>query len=93
MVLEANPNYRTISFPSSNDPRDAELVRSMKGVELPQIGVIEISVIDEELTRVLQFERGKLDYVVLTGVAGARAGQRQAQAGARRARRDAPRLS
>jgi ABC-type transport system substrate-binding protein len=73
VVLDANPYYRTISFPGSNDPRDAELVRSMKGVPLPQIGVIEISVIDEELTRVLEFDRGKLDYVVLTGVAGARA--------------------
>ena len=45
----------------------------MQGVALPQIGVVELNVIDEELTRVLQFDRGKLDYVVLTGVAGARA--------------------
>jgi len=73
VVLEANPYYRTIAFPASDDPRDAELVRSMQGVALPQIGVVEINVIDEELTRVLQFDRGKLDYVVLTGVAGARA--------------------
>jgi oligopeptide transport system substrate-binding protein len=73
VVLEANPNYRKIAFPPSNDPSDAELVRSMQGVALPQIGVVEINVIDEELTRVLQFDRGRLDYVVLTGVAGARA--------------------
>ncbi len=73
VVLEANPHYRKIAFPPSNDPGDAELVRSMQGVALPQIGVVEINVIDEELTRVLQFDRGRLDYVVLTGVAGARA--------------------
>ncbi len=73
VVLDANPYYRTIAFPASNDPRDADLVRSMQGVALPQIGVVELNVIDEELTRVLQFDRGKLDYVVLTGVAGARA--------------------
>jgi len=73
VVLEANPHYRKVEFPTSNDPRDAELVRSMQGIALPQIGVVEINVIDEELTRVLQFDRGKLDYVVLTGVAGARA--------------------
>ena len=73
VVLEANPYYRKIAFPTSNDARDAELVRSMQGVALPQIGVVEINVIDEELTRVLQFDRGRLDFVVLTGVAGARA--------------------
>ncbi|MEO8740392.1 MAG: ABC transporter substrate-binding protein [Casimicrobiaceae bacterium] len=73
IVLDANPYYRTIAFPTSNDPRDADLVRSMQGVALPQIGVVEVNVIDEELTRVLQFDRGRLDYVVLTGVAGARA--------------------
>ncbi|MEP6942026.1 MAG: ABC transporter substrate-binding protein [Betaproteobacteria bacterium] len=66
VVLEANPGYRPVHFPESSDPRDAALVRSMQGVMLPQIGVIEISVIEEEVTRLLQFDRGKLDYVVLT---------------------------
>jgi oligopeptide transport system substrate-binding protein len=72
IVLEANSAYRGIRFPESDDPRDAELVRSMQGVTLPQIGVIEISIIDEEVTRLLQFERGKLDYVVLTATVAAR---------------------
>jgi oligopeptide transport system substrate-binding protein len=73
VVLESNPDYRTLAFPTSNDPRDAALVKSMQDVALPAIGVVEIHVIDEELTRALQFDRGALDYVVLTGVAGARA--------------------
>ncbi len=66
VVLEANPAYRPVRFPESSDPRDAALVKSMQGVMLPQIGVIEINIIDEEVTRLLQFDRGKLDYVVLT---------------------------
>ncbi len=66
IVLEANPKYRPLTFPESSNPADADLVRSMHGVTLPQVGVIELNVIEEEVTRLLQFDRGKLDYVVLT---------------------------
>ena len=66
IVLEANPKYRTIAFPTSTDPTHAELARSMRGKLLPQIGVIEISLIDEELPLLLEFEREKLDYVEFT---------------------------
>ena len=66
IVLEANPTYRPLNFPESANPADADLVRSMRGVTLPQVGVIELNVIEEEVTRLLQFDRGKLDYVVLT---------------------------
>jgi len=65
IVLEANPNYRTLRFPSSNKPADAELERSMRGRTFPQIGVIDISVIEEDTTLLLEFERGALDYVEL----------------------------
>ena len=67
LVLEANPRYRKIHFPESAKPAYAALVRSMQKVDLPQIGVIEISMIDEDLTRLLEFERGGLDMVVLRG--------------------------
>jgi ABC-type transport system substrate-binding protein len=67
IVLEANPKYRGVRFPDSDNPAQAPLVRSMKGSVLPQIGVIEIAVIDEDLPRLLQFEQGGLDYVVLRG--------------------------
>ena len=39
----------------------------MKGKHLPQIGTIEFSVIEEMQTRLLEFERGKLDVVELRG--------------------------
>ncbi len=66
-MLEANPGYRGVRFPDSGNPAQAPLARSMQGKVLPQIGVIEIAVIDEDLPRLLQFERGGLDYVVLRG--------------------------
>jgi oligopeptide transport system substrate-binding protein len=67
IVLEANPRYRGVRFPGSDNPAQAPLVRSMKSIVLPQIGIIEIAVIDEDLPRLLQFEQGGLDYVVLRG--------------------------
>lgn len=72
IVLEANPDYRVIRFPESADPAKAALVRSMKGKSLPQIGVIEIALIDEDVTRLLEFERGGLDYIVVRGEAATR---------------------
>jgi ABC-type transport system substrate-binding protein len=67
IVLEANPRYRQVSFPESDNPADAALVRSMRGKSFPQTGVVEISIIDEDITRLLQFEQGGLDYIVLRG--------------------------
>ncbi len=65
IVLEANAKYRSLHFPASSDPARAALVQSMAGKTLPQIGVIEINIIEEDLTRLLEFERGVLDFVVL----------------------------
>ena len=65
IVLEANPDYGPARFPASADPAHAALVSSMRGKSLPQIGVVDISVIEEDGTRLLEFDRGKLDYVVL----------------------------
>jgi oligopeptide transport system substrate-binding protein len=67
IVLEANPRYRGLRFPASDNPAHAALERGMQGKILPQIGVIEIAVIDEDLPRLLQFEQGGLDFVVLRG--------------------------
>lgn len=67
LVLEANPGYRQLRFPDSDDPALAALVRSMQGKSLPQVGVIEINIIDEDLTRLLEFERGGLDYIAVRG--------------------------
>jgi ABC-type transport system substrate-binding protein len=67
IILDANPGYRQAYFPSSDDPARAALVRSMLGKTVPQVGVVEINIIEEELTRLLQFEQGGLDYLVLRG--------------------------
>ena len=67
IVLEANARYRAVRFPESSKPEHAALVRSMQGKVLPQIGVVEINMIDEDLTRLLQFERGGLDVALLRG--------------------------
>ena len=69
VVLEANPKYRALSFPESSDPALAKLVSSMKGKKLPAIGRIEMSVIEEQPVRVLEFDRSKLDYIELRGEA------------------------
>ena len=67
VILDANPDYRPIRFPESIDPSRAALVRSMKGKTLPQVGVVDISLIDEDSVRLLEFEKGGLDYIVVRG--------------------------
>jgi ABC-type transport system substrate-binding protein len=67
IVLEANPGYRPVRFPESSDPALASMIREMRGKSLPQIGVVEIDVIEEDVTRLLEFDRGRLDFVVLRG--------------------------
>ena len=67
LVLDANPDYRALRFPESGDPAHAGLVRGMRGKALPQIGVVEVSFIEEDVTRLLEFDRGRLDYVILRG--------------------------
>jgi ABC-type transport system substrate-binding protein len=65
LVLEASPKYRSISFPSSSNPEHAALEKTMQGRRLPQIDVIEVAFIEEDVTRLLEFDRGALDIVVL----------------------------
>ena len=67
--LEANPNYRGFvwSFQPGDDVRDREIVATMKGRTMPLIGRIEISVIEEEQSRWLAFQRGELDILLLPG--------------------------
>jgi len=67
IVLEANPRYRPLRFPESNAPAHAALEATMRGKALPQIGVIEVNIIEEDLTRMLEFESGALDYTILRG--------------------------
>ncbi|MEO8738357.1 MAG: ABC transporter substrate-binding protein [Casimicrobiaceae bacterium] len=65
MILDANPGYRTVvwDFAGSAAPRDRAAVAAMKGKTIPQIGRIEISVIEEAQSRWLAFQRGEIDYI------------------------------
>ncbi len=68
IVLEANPNYREEYFP--NAPADADaatkaLAASMRGKRLPQVGRIELSIIEEPQPALLAFDSGALDYLEL----------------------------
>jgi peptide/nickel transport system substrate-binding protein len=67
VVLEANPGYRKVAFPENADAPQQELVRSMRGKTIPQIGRIEISIIEESQPEILAFTQGDLDYVLLGG--------------------------
>jgi ABC-type transport system substrate-binding protein len=65
IVLEANPGYREVFFPDSHDPADRALVTNMRGKKLPQIGRIEISIIEESNPRLLAFMNRELDFVAV----------------------------
>ncbi|MEO5766062.1 MAG: ABC transporter substrate-binding protein [Casimicrobiaceae bacterium] len=67
IVLSANPRYREAYFPESTRKEDAALVAGMKGKRIPQAGTVEVNIIDEDITRLLLFEQGNLDFVQLRG--------------------------
>lgn len=71
IVLEANPDYRGYvwNFSSSGDARDEILVRDMRGKQMPQVGRVEISIIEEEQSRWLAFQGGQLDVDKLPQIA------------------------
>ncbi|MGC1818657.1 MAG: ABC transporter substrate-binding protein [Casimicrobiaceae bacterium] len=69
IVLDANPDYRGFTWDfTSDDPADQALIREMKGKRMPQIGRVEVSIIEEDQARLLAFERGELDLMDLGGV-------------------------
>ncbi len=65
VTLVANPGYRELHFPAASDPAHAATEKMMAGKTLPRIGQIDISLIEEDSVRVLEFERGNLDYITL----------------------------
>ena len=67
LILEANPSYREAYFPASERKEDVDLVRSMKGKRVPMVDRVEVNIIDEDVTRLLLFEQGGLDFVQLRG--------------------------
>ena len=71
IILTANPDYRGYiwDFKSSGDAWDDQMVRDMKGKKMPQIGRVEISIIEEEQSRWLAFADKQLDFDKLPQVA------------------------
>jgi ABC-type transport system substrate-binding protein len=70
IVLEANLGYRDERFPPAPTNADAgtkAVADSMKGKRLPQIGRIEVSIIEETNPRLLMFDTGELDMIDIPG--------------------------
>jgi ABC-type transport system substrate-binding protein len=69
IYLEANPDYRGFvwDFKAGADPVDAQIVKEMKGKKMPQVGRIEISIMEEDQSRLLAFQNGELDLMNMEG--------------------------
>jgi ABC-type transport system substrate-binding protein len=68
VVLEANPNFREMYFPAAPPDADAvarRVAADMKGKRLPQIGTIDIAIVEEGSPRLLMFDRGEIDILNL----------------------------
>jgi ABC-type transport system substrate-binding protein len=67
IVLEANPYYRgfTWDFQSSGEPGDDRIIKEMKGKNMPQVGRVEVDIIEEEQARWLAFDSGQHDMAEL----------------------------
>lgn len=69
--LIANPNYRGFvwNFKSTGTAWDNQLVKQMSGKRMPQIGKVNISIIEEEQSRWLAFQSKQLDFDKVTSSA------------------------
>jgi hypothetical protein len=70
IILEANPAYREERFPPAPASADAAIkavADSMKGKRLPQIGRIEIAIVEETNPRLLMFNAGQTDMLDVPG--------------------------
>ena len=67
IVLEANPSFRGVTwhFEPSDDPADKERIAAMEGKTMPQIGRVEISIIEEQQAAWLAFQNNELDILYL----------------------------
>jgi ABC-type transport system substrate-binding protein len=98
IVLEANPGYRREHYSASagTDPGLRAIAAAMHGKILPQIGRIEVSIIEEPQAMWLAFLQGHLDIIVLpyafasTAIPGGRLPPDLAAQGIRHHRKVAP---
>ena len=63
IILVANPGYRGFvwDFKPGTEAEDKRIVAEMKGKKMPQVGRVEISIIEEDQARLLAFEKGEID--------------------------------
>ena len=63
IVLTANPAFRGFvwNFEPGDDPVDRTIAARMRGLRMPQIGRIDIRVMEEPQSSWLAFQRGELD--------------------------------
>lgn len=68
MILKPNPNYDGFVWDfKANDAADQAIVSAMKGKKMPQIGTIDVRVIEEAQSRLLSFKKNELDLVEVEG--------------------------
>jgi ABC-type transport system substrate-binding protein len=67
IVLAANPGFRgfTWDFNPGDDPADKTIAARMRGLRMPRVGTIDISVMEEPQSSWLAFQRGELDLLNL----------------------------
>ncbi len=67
IVLEANPDYRGFvwDYKASDPAWDERLIADMKGKKMPQIGRVEVSIIEEEQSRWLAFNQKQIDVLAV----------------------------
>ncbi|MBJ7434918.1 MAG: ABC transporter substrate-binding protein [Acinetobacter sp.] len=68
IILKANPDFRNFvwNFKAST-PEDQKIVKAMQGKKMPQIGVIDIQVMEEGQSRWLSFIKDEVDLFALDG--------------------------
>jgi ABC-type transport system substrate-binding protein len=67
IVLEANPDFRDERYPAPppGDAADAAIAKGLVGKKLPLTREVDIAIIEEHQPRMLAFESGQLDYVLV----------------------------
>ena len=67
IVLVTNPEFKEFiwDFADSGDPRDKKVIAEMKGKKMPQIGRVEVNIMEEEQPRWLAFLDKQLDFDML----------------------------
>ncbi len=67
IVLESNPENPGFvwDFAPSEPEWDDQLVKDMRGKKMPQVGRVEITIIEEAQSRWLAFQQKQLDYLAL----------------------------